>query len=69
KWDDCLLFVRELLSDEVQSSLSSIGMYSVKDEKTRFTVSAFSDTAALNSLAEKARVGELKNPEKFLKNI
>lgn len=69
KWDDCLHFVQELLSDETQGALAQIGMTSAMGDSTRFTVSAFSDDAALNSLRETARSGGLKNPEKFLKNI
>lgn len=69
KWDDCLLFINELLSNETQGSLPQIGMSSAIDEQTGFTVSVFSDDAALASLQETARSGGLKNPEKFLKNI
>lgn len=60
KWDECLLFLEVLFSDEVQNTLDSIGMKSVfqdgKNDATAYTTSVFlSDQARgeLRSLASK----------------
>lgn len=73
--DDCDAFLRELFSDEVQSMLSEIGMYSMTGNddfiagNVQKTVSAFISDDSLKKLAEAAANSDLKTAENFLKNI
>ena len=70
KGDDCLAFVKELLSENTQKELDSIGMLSVTSGGAMRTISAFTDGEALNLVRDAARGDEpLKNLNKFLKNI
>ena len=66
---DCLEFLNVLLSQEMQDALSQIGMYPVKGEGAKATVSVFSAGAALEELKAIAGRGDTKNLTKFLKNI
>lgn len=74
---DCTAFLQTLLSEEMQSSLSSIGMYPVNggtdalsSVKAARTLSVFSSARALDELRSLARKeGEAKNISKYLKSI
>ncbi len=70
KQDDCMKFLNLLLSDEIQNTLSDIGMYSVRTDEAKRTISVFTDADALFSLRESAKRNDAqKNLDKFLKNI
>ncbi len=70
KREDCLTFVKTLLSEEVQKELATIGMFSVKSGETLRTVSAFTDGASLSAIRDAANGSEpVKILDKFLKNI
>lgn len=69
KREDCEAFLSVLLSDEVQDSLSSIGMYPVSGGEAEYTASVFSSSESLEQLRSVARSGEEKNIVKFLKKI
>ena len=70
KMDDCFAFVDELLSEDVQKQLDTIGMLPVASGEALRTVSAFTDRDALNLVREAATGDEpSKNLDKFLKNI
>lgn len=72
---DCDAFLQELFSDDVQNSLSEIGMYSMEEEdgfvqgKVQKTLSAFISEEAYERLCEAAEAGDIKTAEKYLKNI
>lgn len=70
KAGDCKKFIDVLLGDEVQSKLSSIGMFPVSQAPARKTVSVFSSDEALSTLSEAARTkSDIKNIDKFLKSV
>lgn len=70
KRGDCFAFVDTLLSEEVQNTLDSIGMFPVRSGTALRTVSAFSDGDSLNAMRMAAKSEEsVKNLDKFLKNV
>lgn len=70
KREDCEQFLKTLLSDEVQDTLSEIGMYSIDSMEGGRTVSIFSSDEALEELGRLARTEEnVKNLDKYLKFI
>ena len=70
KREDCLTLLEELLSDETQEELSQIGMYSIRGDATRKTLSVFSSDETLQIIHENAvRGDEIKNLDKYLKSI
>ena len=70
KREDCDAFVDTLLSNDVQTTLSRIGMYPVNGGNAKRTVSVFSDRESLRKLAESASGGIAGNfLDKYLKFI
>lgn len=75
KRSDCDLFVRTLLSEEAQSTLSEIGMFPIGStdgflgETPKKTLSVFSSDQSLALLKEAARRKDIKSLENYLKNI
>ncbi len=70
KEEICLAFLAELLSPQVQATLSEIGMASYAATGKTRAPSLFSDQTARAALAERARAGEpVKNIDKFLKTV
>lgn len=70
KGEDCFAFVEELLSENTQKELDSIGMLPIKSGGVLRTVSAFTDGDALNTVRDAAMGREaIKNLDKFLKNV
>lgn len=67
KKGECLAFLGELLSEETQKNLSSIGMLSLGETSGSRTPGAFLSDEGRNALLTAAR--EEKNLEKFLKSI
>lgn len=66
---ECLRFIGILYSEEVQSTLSEIGMLPVEGAEG-LTVSAFSDQAQLDEARAAVRSGSAeKNPQKFFEFI
>lgn len=68
KKEECLHYIEILLSDDVQDSLSDIGMLPA-GEAEGCTVSAFISDEAREELLIEARKGDVKILEKFLKTI
>ena len=68
-YDDCMVFLNALLSEEVQRSLDAIGMQPVAGA-SGYTVGAFADGSQLQAVREAAH-GENagKNIVKFLKTV
>ncbi len=70
KREECFAFVETLLSEKMQNKLESIGMFKAEKRGALRTVSAFTDSAALNLVRDAAKGDEaIKNLDKFLKNI
>lgn len=70
KREDCSALVQTLLSEEMQGSLSDIGMYPVNGGGAQYTVSVFSSPDFLENLRAEARSGtDAKNILKFLKTV
>ncbi len=74
KREDCSAFLQTLFSDEVQDSLSEIGMFPIDGQdnfivETEKTISVFSSDETLKSLSEQAQGSEIKSLDKYLKNI
>lgn len=70
KREDALAFLRELLSQDAQNALESIGMLPVSGEVPRRTVNVFSSAEALAETERAARENaDVKFIEKYLKTI
>ncbi len=69
----CNGFLRELLSQETQRALGDIGMYSVKEDESKRTLSPFTDGAGLQRIDEAIKgaikTGEIKILESYLKAL
>ena len=66
---ECLKFVEILFSEEIQSSLSDIGMLPAKGA-SGLTINIFSDASWLEDAASAVRSeSSEKNPEKFFEFI
>jgi hypothetical protein len=69
----CLSFLSLLFSEEVQSELPSIGMYSVQDAGATYTLSAFADSGGMETFRTVADAalagGEMKILKSYLKSL
>ena len=69
----CLMLVRELLSDQTQTALSEIGMYSPYRSDAlptaEYTTSVFLSETAEEELCMLARSGDIKSMQKYLRTI
>lgn len=67
KKGECLAFLGELLSGDVQESLASLGMYPLAETCAEYTPGAFLSEEGREALLDGAQSG--KNLEKYLKSI
>ena len=66
---ECRLFLDVLFSDDIQSSLTDIGMFPAEGASGR-TVDVFSARETLGQAAEAVRSGSSeKNAEKYFKSV
>ncbi len=75
KGGECRFFLEELLSEQSQEELTSIGMYPVSAKNeflgdgTHYLAGAFAAAEERETLLSYARAGEIKNLVKFLKTV
>ena len=70
KREDCFALLEELLSEDAQGELSEIGMYPIRGDEAKRTLSVFSSAEAIQNIHDIAVSGDaIKNLDKYLKKI